>query len=271
MKRKAFLKIAAPAFLLLVNGNIVRAGEQVNELLKKKKKLRFAIASDIHYGQPDTDYDRFLKNVITRINEEHARTPFDFCMLNGDIVHNDPVHYPAAKALIEQLKMNYYVTPGNHDMVTPEHWQRIWNRPVNYDFVVNGAVFLAGTTSNEKGEYICPDLKWMEQKLEQHKKAKNLFVVVHINPAKLTTHGIDCPEFLALLKRYKNVRAVFNGHDHDEDGIKKKLDIPFVFDAHVGGNWGTSYHGFRVVELLEDGSVLTYVMNPSERLNEARL
>ncbi|MBZ4190840.1 metallophosphoesterase family protein [Niabella beijingensis] len=271
MKRKEFLKWATPAFLLLANGNIARAGEQMDALMKKKKRVRFAIASDIHYGQPGTDYDNYIKKAVARINEEHAGNPFDFCMLNGDIVHNDPVHYPAVKDRIGQLKMKYYVTPGNHDMVTPEHWERIWNRPVNYDFTVNGTAFLAGTTSNEKGEYICPDLKWMEERLEAHKRAKNIFVIVHINPAKLTTHGIDCPEFLALLKRYKNVRAVFNGHDHDEDGIKKKGEIPFVFDAHVGGDWGTAYRGFRVVELLEDETVLTYVLNPDSKINNATL
>jgi hypothetical protein len=27
---------------------------------------------------------------------------------------------------------------------------------------------------------------------------------------------------------------VFNGHDHDEDGIKTKNNIPFIFDAHFG-------------------------------------
>jgi len=72
-----------------------------------------------------------------------------------------------------------------------------------------------------------------------------------------------------LLAKYKNVRAVFNGHDHDEEGIKMKNDIPFVFDAHFGGSWGTAYRGFRVVELLKDNTLRTYIMNPLEKINEA--
>ena len=79
------------------------------------------------------------------------------------------------------------------------------------------------------------------------------------------------PEFLDLLSRYKNVRAVFNGHDHDEDNIKIKNKIPFIFDAHFGGNWGISYRGFRIVELRKDNSLLTYILNPSEKLNEQTL
>ena len=45
--------------------------------------------------------------------------------------------------------------------------------------------------------------------------------------------------------------------------------LPFMFDSHIGGNWGTSYKGFRVVELIKDNSILTYLMNPTERINQA--
>ncbi len=48
-------------------------------------------------------------------------------------------------------------------------------------------------------------------------------------------------------------------------------DIPFVFDAHFGGNWGTSYRGFRVVELMKDNSVLTFIMNPTEKIQKATI
>ena len=68
--------------------------------------------------------------------------------------------------------------------------------------------------------------------------------------------------------KHKNVRAVFNGHDHNEDGIKMKNQLPFIFDAHFGGDWGTPYRGFRVVELMKDNSLVTYIMNPSEKINE---
>lgn len=47
--------------------------------------------------------------------------------------------------------------------------------------------------------------------------------------------------------------------------------VPFVYDAHFGGNWGTDFRGFRIVELHKDGSLLTYMMNPYEKLEEAML
>jgi hypothetical protein len=45
-------------------------------------------------------------------------------------------------------------------------------------------------------------------------------------------------------------------------------NLPFMFDAHVGGNWGTPYKGFRVIEMMKDGSMVSYMMNPTEKMNE---
>lgn len=269
MHRRDFIKIASPIFVLLANGKIVSANERwVNEVTKRKVKLRFVVASDGHYGQPDTDYANYFSALVNRINEEHNKNPFAFGVINGDIIHDDKKHYPAAKAALDKLAMKYYVSQGNHDHVNAAEWESIWKMPVNLDFSIKKNSFLIGTTSNEQGTYLCPDLNWFEQKLDEHKKQENLFIFIHINPGKQTKFAVDCPPFFELLSKHKNVRAVFNGHDHDEQGIKTKNDIPFIFDAHFGGNWGTDYRGFRVVELLKDNSIVTYIMNPTVKINE---
>lgn len=272
MKRKEFLRLSTSAFLLLANGKIVQAGNFFeSETEKRKIKFRFAVASDGHYGEPNTAYEEFYKSAVESINVAHLKSPFSFCVINGDIVHNDKTLYPAVKKELDSLHMKYYVSQGNHDHVTADEWHAIWNMPVNFDFSIGKNSFLIGTTSNEKGEYLCPDLKWFAEKLEIHNHQKNLFIFLHINQAKQTANAIDCPELFELLNRYKNVRAIFNGHDHDIDGIKMKNDIPCIFDAHFGGSWGTDYRGFRVVELLKDNTVRTYIMNPIEMINEAKI
>lgn len=272
MKRKEFLQVGIPAFLLLANGKIIRAGNFVqNEAERQKVKLRFVVASDGHYGQKDTDYQNFHNTIISRINEEHAKQAFSFCVINGDIIHDDKTLYTEAKKKLDTLHPKYYVSQGNHDHVTAEEWQAIWSMPVNLDFVVNDCAILIGTTSNEKGTYLCPDIPWFKSKLEQYKNHQNVFIFIHINPGKMTRYGVDCPEFFDLLDKHKNVRAIFNGHDHDEEGIKMKNGVPFIFDAHFGGDWGTMYHGFRIVELRNDNSILTYILNPTTRINEATI
>ena len=65
-----------------------------------------------------------------------------------------------------------------------------------------------------------------------------------------------------MLSKHKNVKAVFHGHEHDQDGIFKKDETSFIFDSHIGGSWGTDYKGFRVVEVLKNNSLVTYMMNP---------
>ena len=272
MQRRKFIQNSSSAFILLASGQVIKTDDSwIDTLEAKKLILRFADASDGHYGQPETDYEGYFKSLVNRINGEHAVSPFEFCMINGDIIHDDKEYCPAAKAALDRLEMKYYVSQGNHDMLTAAEWEQTWKMPINLHFSSRKNSFVIASTSNETGKYLCPDLSWMATTLEKLKRQKNVFVFIHINPVKLTTHAVDCPEFLHVLKRYKNVRAVFNGHDHDEEKIKLKENIPFVFDAHFGGSWGTDYRGYRIVELYSDNTIATWVMNPEVKINEATL
>ena len=271
MRRRDFIKQASSVLLVLSSGKIISVTDGYEELMARKPLLRFVVASDGHYGQKDTDSEKYFADLVENINRNHERKAFDFCVVNGDIIHDDKKWFSDAKTALDKLAVKYYVSQGNHDHATAEEWQTIWNMPVNLDFSIKKNTVLIGTTSDEKGTYLCPDLNWFSQKLEEHRGQKNIFIFIHINPGKLTRHAVDCPEFFDLLSKYKNVRAVFNGHDHDEDNIKMKNNIPFIFDAHFGGNWGTAYRGFRVVELRKDNSILTYILNPSDKLNEQTL
>jgi hypothetical protein len=272
MDRKQFLKIASSMAIVFANGDILQGADLHSfEASKRKVRLRFVVASDGHYGEKNTLYQEYYETLVNRINAEHETLPFAFCLINGDIVHDDKSHYPAVKNALDQLQPRYYVSQGNHDQVTPYEWNNIWNIPVNHEFSIKKNTFLVATTSDEKGTYLCPDVNWIETRLEANRSQENVFIFMHINPGKLTKYGIECSPLFELLARHKNVRAIFNGHDHDEEGIKMKNEIPFIFDAHFGGSWGTEYRGFRVVELLKDNSLFTYIMNPLEKINEATL
>ncbi|MBL7700363.1 MAG: metallophosphoesterase [Chitinophagaceae bacterium] len=271
MNRKEFLRLAGSVTVLLANGQVTTANNISGfSAVKPNVAFRFAVASDGHFGEEKTEYESHFSNVVAAINKEHARHPFKFSVINGDIVHNDKAHYPAAKKALDGLECKYYVTQGNHDHVTAEEWQSVWNMPVNFDFTYKRCAFLLATTSNEKGEYLCPDLEWLSGKLKEHKN-REVFIFIHINPGALTKYAVDCPPFFELLEKHGKVRAVFNGHDHDEDGIKKRNNTPFVFDSHFGGSWGTEYRGYRIVEVMKDGSVITYVMNPDTAINQDKL
>lgn len=269
--RRSFIRNLSFGSLFLLSGQWVKLNAEEVYGLRKKVRLRFAVASDAHYGQPKTDYDDLLQKCLTGINRFHENNTLDFCVLNGDIIHNNPSFLPLAKQKIEQLAMPWFVTRGNHDMVNGDTWQSTFNMPLNHDSVVKNTALVLGDTSNEQGTYLSPDLVWLKEKLDAHTKLDSVFIFLHIPQALWTKNAVDTPAFFELIDQYPNIKAVFHGHEHDQDGIMRHKQIPFFFDAHIGGNWGTEYHGFRVVELMNDNSFLTYMMNPTEKMKEDKI
>jgi hypothetical protein len=264
--RRKFLKgFALSSAYLITGGKFISAADILNN--QKNVVLRFAVGSDSHYGQPDTDFDKFVNDFVSHINNFHKELPLDACVVNGDLIHDQPELMPQLKPHLEKLVVPYCVTQGNHDRVNATQWQKTWGVPLNYEKIFRNQVFLMMSTSNEKGEYLSPDLNWLEKKLKQHRK-KNIFLFLHIGQQKWTPNSIDNPAYADLIQKYPNVKAVFHGHDHDQDGEKMLGSIPHLYDSHIGGNWGTSYKGFRVVEVLSNNSLVTYMMNPVEKFNK---
>jgi Icc protein len=228
--------------------------------------LRFAVGSDGHYGQAKTEYEKFLEEFVRNLSAFHQQMPLDACIVNGDIIHDQKAFLAQARAGLDQLPVPYYVTQGNHDMVSAEYWNEVWGVPVNYEAIIKNQVLLMMTTSNETGKYLSPDLNWLKEKLKLHKK-KNVFLFLHIGQQKWTTNCIDNEAYAKLIKKYPNLKAVFHGHDHDLDDVKMVGKIPHLFDSHYGGSWGTPYRGYRIVEVMKDESIRTYIMNPVDKIN----
>jgi predicted phosphohydrolase len=271
LSRREFIKGISSASLILLGGGIERLSPAAAAAMRKGVSLRFVVASDGHFGQSDTEFNLFHDTFINNITAFHKTNPLDFCVINGDIIHNEKNFLAQAKVFYDKLPVNYYVTKGNHDMVSDAYWKEVWGMGVNHEVKKGNNTILLATTSNEQGDYLSPDLDWMRTRLEANTKAKNVFVFIHIPQAKWTKNAIETPAFFELIKQHKNVRGVFHGHEHDQDGIKMIESVPYLFDSHIGGNWGTTYNGFRVVELTKDNSILTYIMNPIEKINQASL
>lgn len=253
--------------LLIGAGNTLQAFAATDFRLPRKEDvvLRFALVSDGHYGQANTPFEQHHAQMAGLLNELHKERKLDFSVVNGDLFHDNPDFFPAVKTAWDKLLMPYYVTHGNHDKVPETNWQQSFGYGWHHDFTVGDTAFLILNTADVGGKYVCPDMTWTAQKLGQYAKHKRLFVFMHITPFKWTDNGIDCPELQALFAKQENLVAVFHGHDHDQDGVKEKSNKHYFFDGHVGGNWGTAYHGYRVVEVLKTGEVLTWQVNPDQK------
>lgn len=265
MKRRDFLKHITVGGLLVANGSVVR---QIINLSNSDVAFRFLVASDGHYGQPETNYENYFTTVVTKINRFNQLFPSQFVVYNGDIIHDEPRFLDPAWKSLSKTTIPSFVTKGNHDMVSAKMWQEKWGYPQNHVVSFGERVILLGTTSNEKGDYLCPDVKWFRDTLEANKAKSEVYIFLHITPDDWTANGIECPEFHDLLAKYDNITAVFNGHDHDQDDIKMKGGIPFMFSGHFGGSWGTDYRGFRVVEKMKNGTLRTFLMDPDQKIKE---
>jgi 3',5'-cyclic AMP phosphodiesterase CpdA len=119
-----------------------------------KPKLRFAVVSDLHYGQANTPFDKMAGELVEWINKEKQDKGLDALFVNGDLV-NDTA--PGLVILREQffskLKMPYYCIKGNHDYVdqTPgspsESWEKVWGYPSNHTVKIGDFVFVMADSS----------------------------------------------------------------------------------------------------------------------------
>ncbi|NML21790.1 transcriptional regulator [Pseudoflavitalea sp. G-6-1-2] len=263
LTRRRFIGQTIRAAILISAGNTLTSFLPGTFLLpdRKKIRLRFALASDGHYGQPKTDFAVTHANMVQWLNKEKQDRGLNFSVINGDLFHDKPELLPQVKQVWDGLSMPYYVSHGNHDKVPEEMWKNTFGYGWHHAFDLKDCGFLILNTADIDGKYICPDFSFAQHQLQQYAGKKHCFVFMHIAPAKWTPNAIECKGLTDLFAQQPNLKGIFHGHDHDQDGMKELGGKHYFFDSHIGGNWGTPYNGYRIVEVLKDGSIFTYQMN----------
>jgi 3',5'-cyclic AMP phosphodiesterase CpdA len=236
---------------------------------RKAGKIRFAIASDGHYAQPGTESDLFYSDLIKWLNKEHQDNHLDMAIINGDLVHDRPDLLKKVKeTYLDKLQVPFHTLPGNHDHADAVLWKSVFGYEDNYVIDKGDIGFVLANTADTKGKYVCPDYNFLKASLDQFRSKPVVFVVLHIPPHQWLPEEskifVDCPQVIDLLQSYNNVKATLHGHDHSLDGIRYTGKMPHLFDAHFGGNWGTAYKGYRIVEVTADNQVSTYQVNASK-------
>ena len=77
--RRLFIRQISLASALLLSGKITDVSADEVYGLKSKVKLRFVVASDFHYGQPDTAFEEMTDKVINQINLFNKTNKLNFC------------------------------------------------------------------------------------------------------------------------------------------------------------------------------------------------
>ena len=249
----------------------------------QKPILRFAVASDLHYGQARTPFDEYASNMVGWFNKE-AEKGLNRVFLNGDLVQDSSAALLALRDKhLSRLKTPYYCIKGNHDYLDPDpnsaaaSWQKIWGYPSNHVITDGDFTFIMANTSapHKSNVYLAADHDWLKEQLEQHKGAAGIFVFIHIAQRKAGVngwpkHGVHKPEemkkgeaVMKLLESTPNVRAVFHGHNHNQTGHLTSGELRYFFDSHVGGSWGAK-RGYRVVEVYADHRIFSYQWNAQD-------
>lgn len=281
--RRNFIKAGLTSATAITLLPAVNAFANANNDYKPAKvdnlKLRFALISDGHYAEPNTECDLFFGNMMGWLTKEHEQHHLDFVIINGDLVHNRPDLLPKVKeTYFDKLPVPYHTIPGNHDFADAVLWKSVFGYEDKYTFEHGSDIaFVLANTADTKGKYVCPNNAFLKESFEQLKEKPIIFVILHIPPHQWVPEDkgifLDCPETLDLLHAYPNIKAVFHGHDHTQDSVKYTNKLPHFFDSHFGGSWGTDYKGYRIVEVDNNNKITTYQLNASQnpKLNSNKI
>ncbi len=217
--------------------------------------LKFVQLSDVHFytGQNNTTYKmiaespKLLEDAISQIN---ATPNISFVMFTGDLI-DKPFEKELSAFLpyTEKINVPWYFAFGNHDTMlggylTPKVYMELVNKyNKNYKFeksyysfipqkgykvIVLDSIIRDKLTSNGRiGE---EQLSWLDNELANSKK-DTVLIFMHVpvlEPYNSPNHRlVDADKMEAVLSKYKNPIAIFQGHYHGAK-ITQKGNILYV-------------------------------------------
>ena len=203
--------------------------------------------------------------------------PPDAVLVTGDLVQDDPAGYPHFRRLFGTLGLPVLCLPGNHD--EPQAMQRELS---GAPFVLGGFVDLGRwrivlldscLPGSASGALSAPALAGLEEALASAGK-RHCMVCLHHHPVPMASRWLDrvgltnAAEFLHVIDRHRNVRAIVWGHVHQNyDALRQGVRLlatpstcaqflpnadEFAVDRRPPA--------YRTLELRADGSLLTEVV-----------
>lgn len=243
--------------------------------------LRLVQFSDPHlFGQPQGSLRGVATLPALQAAVAHAERHFptrDAVLLTGDLVQEDAGGYSLLRDTFVASREPVYCLPGNHDL--PDAMNRVLD---GAPFQVGGALEAAGwlvvlldtwQPDSAGGRLGQQQLKALDEQLSAH-SGLHVLLCLHHHPIPMDSEWLDqvgledAAEFLELVSRHPQVRGVLWGHVHQAldrfvNGVRFMASpatcaqfLPrsddFALDRRPPG--------YRVLELLPDGSIATEVV-----------
>jgi len=222
------------------------------------QSLNFAWLTDTHTGSPKAEED--LTNCVNDINN---RTDVAFVVVSGDIAEKGRnKELEDAHKILENLKVPYYIIPGNHDTKWSESactkFIELW-KDDKFSFEYNGIRFIginSGIIWRGGGGHVTPEhLNWLDSVITKIPKEQEVYFFIHHQLDRETDNWFKVTNIL----RKANIKAVFVGHGHSNK-LYNFNGIPGAMGRSSLTGKGKSW-GYTLAETKNDTIFLNEINN----------
>ena len=260
------------------------------------KTIEFAVIADSHLipSEHPTLFTESEKNLVFSVNSINKNKDIKFVVFLGDCIDKSNMEsLQSFMNIVQNLNKPYYIVYGNHDSYSVggvpkedfaafirQYNKRLPKEDTSYYFkashdayglVADGSAYVV---PGKHGRYL-PELLKEIEKLFKHKKRSMIFIFQHfplIPPNDNVSHNtLDTDQYLALLKKYKNIVLVASGHFHHKNLIIDENGIYHISAPALGARASSSGSGcYEIIRVDYDKRFLGKPRNITVKVTDVR-
>jgi hypothetical protein len=283
-KLPADIKPSLYDVILIVNGQEVRAERAVRVYQHWPEKIRIAHVTDSHIGLINSNGIPAIQYYAGELAIMQIFKA-DLIYGTGDLVDvgGNVGQYHDFIGMTNMAPLPSILMPGNHEYsgdASIDNWHRFMGD--NYYYVRWGPYLFVALDSGSEGKMELYEISWLQHVLEENKDAKvkvlgfhhPIFGTKYVAKVQGSYQNIQpllghfyaswaavpqiSSKMLELIEKY-NVTAVFNGHVHADGLVLYNGKTWFITTTAAGGPVRPGdYHGIRIVDIYQNGTVKIY-------------
>ena len=242
---KTFRRISIILLLLNVCINVLNASSF--------EPFKFALVTDTHIGNPLNNED-----LLRTVEDINTMPDISFVIISGDVTEfGSYEELQAAKSILDNLKVPYYATPGNHDSNwsesgTNDFLKIFGNETFGFDYNEYKFIGLASGPNMRMspGQIPRENLTWFFNELEQTSKD---MPIIYINHYPMDEGLNNWFEVMDAFRSF-NVKLMLCGHGHNN----RAMNFEGVNAAMCRSNLraGKEFGGYNIITVDSDSIYL---------------
>jgi Icc protein len=177
----------------------------------------------------------------------------DFILHTGDVVNmGNPLLFPLAYSLIQDLEVPMIACPGNHDHVVGGDYFTQYFAPRNGSFNVGPVHFVTLDTGPGSiiGELSDSQLTWLDRDLTANDQSKFKILMFHHPMFNTDNPRNDTVQPVYGIALRHGVNLILNGHMHEDIVFHGPILTLVTANAYEGGK---PYSGIRMLTISDSG------------------